>query len=89
MKASGAIATSDMQRPSAARIAALNAHLSQSDIHCIYSEPQYNAGIISALESEGSLTHLVIDPLGSKIDVDANFYTQLLRSVTASLLACE
>ena len=89
VKASGAISTSDMQRPSAARIAALNAHLSQSNIHCIFSEPQFNAGIISALESEGSLTHLVIDPLGSDLDIEANFYGQLLEAVTDSLLACK
>ena len=89
IQADGAIAPSDMQRPSAARLAALNAHLAEQDVHCIYSEPQYQPGLINALKSEGGLSHHVIDPLGSALDVNADFYANLMMSVSASLQDCK
>ena len=89
IQADGAIAPSDMQRPSAARLAALNAHLAEQDVHCIYSEPQYQPGLINALKSEGGLSHHVIDPLGSALDVNADFYANLMMSVSAALQDCK
>ena len=89
VQADGAIAPGDMQRPSAARLAALNAHLAEQDVHCIYSEPQYQPGLINSLKSEGGLSHHVIDPLGSALDVNADFYANLMMSVSASLQDCK
>ena len=87
--ADGAIAPSDLQRPSAARLAALGEHLKEENVQCIYSEPQFQSGLISALQNDGGLAHYVIDPLGSALPTGADFYANLVRAVQASLQSCQ
>lgn len=87
LKPLGAIATSDATAPGPARLAALRDRLRDAGVMCVFSEPQYNAGLIRAVSPDGAV-HAVLDPLGADLPQGAGLYAQLLDALTTTIEAC-
>jgi len=84
----GSIAAGDAVDPSAARIAEVSERVRALDVDCVFSEPQFDPGIIAALDASTTLNTAVIDPLGASLPVNSSLYTSLLISIAGKMSAC-
>lgn len=88
LTSAGAISLSDASSPSAARIAEIRDAVSEQGVVCVFSEPQFNPGLVATVSSGTELATGVIDPLGTSLGTGADFYPTLIRSVADSVEAC-
>ncbi len=83
----GAIAMNDASAPGPARLTALRDRLTDAGVQCVFSEPQYNAGLIRAVSPEGA-AHAVLDPLGAELPAGAGLYAGLLEALSTTIEEC-
>lgn len=88
LSSAGAISLSDASSPSAARIAEIRDAVADQDVVCVFSEPQFNPGLVATIAGATELTTGVIDPLGSTLEPGAGFYPALLLGVADSVETC-
>jgi zinc transport system substrate-binding protein len=84
----GAIALTDAADPGAARIEDLRAIMIERDVACVFSEPQFNAGLVDAVMEGRAARTTVIDPMGVDIPPGPAFYPTLLRNVAGAFASC-
>jgi zinc transport system substrate-binding protein len=84
----GAISMSDATAPSAARVAEIRAEVTEHGVVCVFSEPQFNPGLVDTVANGADLRHGVIDPLGTAIPLGAGFYPALIDSVAEAMESC-
>lgn len=84
----GAIAASDADSPSPARLAELREEVREHDIACIFSEPQYSSKLVTALQDGASVREAAIDPLGSALTPGPNAYGDMMRALAAGIADC-
>jgi zinc transport system substrate-binding protein len=88
LSSAGAISMSDASSPSAARIAEIRDAVAEQDVVCVFSEPQFNPGLVATVAAGTELTTAIIDPLGSDLPLGADFYPALIHSIAASVEGC-
>lgn len=86
--ASGAIALSDASKPGPARIAEIREFVKHDKITCVFTEPQFNAGVVEAVFEGTGVRTGVLDPLGSALRPGATFYGALLEDMAANMAEC-
>lgn len=86
--ASGAISIGDASDPSPARIAEIQGRISEEDVNCVLSEPQFNPGLVATVMDGTEATTAVIDPLGSDLEPGAELYPQMIRNIAKTLAEC-
>ena len=84
----GAISLGDASDPSPARIEALQQHVRENDIHCVFSEPQFNATMVENVFGDTPAVMGVIDPLGVELPLGPTLYDQLLLQLADALEKC-
>lgn len=88
LSAAGAISLSDASDPSPARIEEVRTTIAELDVTCVFSEPQFDQGLVdTVLEGTGGSSG-VIDPLGAGIETGPGFYPELLRAVGETIAGC-
>lgn len=85
MPAVGAFSIGDASQPSPIRVAIIRDFLAEAGATCVLSEPQYNAGLVQAVDAQNTG---VVDPLGAEIAPGPDLYAQVLRNIATSLAAC-
>ena len=87
--AAGSISISDASKPSPGRIAEIRQLVEDLSVSCVFTEPQYNPGIVNAVFGDtGVNTSGVIDPLGSGLVTGTNLYSDLLIEIAKGLQSC-
>ena len=86
--AAGAISLGDATDPSPARIAEIQDRVSEEDINCVLSEPQFNQGLVETVLSGTNAKTGIIDPLGVNLEPGPNLYSDLIRNMAKSLAGC-
>ncbi|MEM7669025.1 MAG: zinc ABC transporter substrate-binding protein [Pseudomonadota bacterium] len=86
--ASGAISVSDASDPSPARIAEIRARIADEGIDCVLAEPQFKAGLVTAVLDGTEAGTGVLDPLGSDLEPGPALYPQLIRNLASALAEC-
>ena len=87
--AAGSISISDASKPSPGRIAEIRQLVEDLSVSCVFTEPQYNPGIVNAVFGDtGVNTSGVIDPLGSGLVTGTNLYSNLLIEIAKGLQSC-
>ncbi|WP_254054854.1 zinc ABC transporter substrate-binding protein [Pseudophaeobacter sp. EL27] len=88
LQAAGAISLGDASDPSPARIAEIQQVVKDKQVSCVFSEPQFNPDMVATvLEGSGAKT-VVIDPLGTGLELGAGFYPALLKELGAAMADC-
>lgn len=88
VSAAGAISLSDATEPGPARVEEIRDMVVALDVRCVFSEPQFNQGLVeTVLDGTGGRAG-TIDPMGSDIPTGPDFYPRLLREVGAEMAAC-
>ncbi len=89
LNAAGAISISDASKPGPARIAEVRGVVADLKVACVFSEPQFNPGMVATvLDGTGAGT-AVLDPLGAKLEAGPRFYPALLQDIGAAIAGCE
>ncbi|UWQ56445.1 zinc ABC transporter substrate-binding protein (plasmid) [Leisingera caerulea] len=89
LNAAGAISLGDAVKPSPARIAEVRGVVADLKVSCVFSEPQFNPGVVATvLDGTGAGTAL-LDPLGAKLEPGPQFYPALLREIGSAIAGCE
>ena len=86
--AAGAIQAGEAAPPSAADIVALRERVVAGDVVCVFSEPQYSAGLVRTLIEGTPARTAVLDPLGALIPTGKDLYPALLRNLARTLASC-
>ena len=86
--ASGAISISDASDPSPARIAKIQARITEQGIDCVLAEPQFNPGLVATVLDGSDAQTGILDPLGSDLEPGPAFYPQLIRNLSTALAGC-
>ncbi|MCK0096749.1 zinc ABC transporter substrate-binding protein [Yoonia sp. F2084L] len=86
--ASGAISLSDAADPSPARIAEIQGRVREEGVACVLAEPQFNAGLVTAVLDGTEANTGVIDPLGVDLEPGPALYPQLIRNMATTLADC-
>ncbi len=76
----GAISLGDASDPSVARIAEVRDAVLDAGVSCVFSEPQFNPGLVASVVGTSDIKSLVIDPLGTEVPLGADFYTNFLSN---------
>jgi zinc transport system substrate-binding protein len=88
LAAAGAITLGDATTPSPARIAEIREAVTAFGVACVFSEPQFDPGLVAAVvDGTGAVTS-VIDPLGMDIAPGPGFYPALLRELAGRMADC-
>lgn len=88
LQAAGAISLGDASDPSPARIAEIQQVVKEKQVTCVFSEPQFNPELVATvLEGTGAQT-VVIDPLGTGLELGSGFYLSLLKELGAAMAEC-
>lgn len=89
LNAAGAISISDAAKPSPARVAEVRDVVADLKVTCVFSEPQFNSGVVATvLDGTGAGT-AVLDPLGAKLEPGPQFYPALLQEIGTAIAGCE
>ncbi len=88
LQAAGAITLSDATSPSPARIAEVRDAVAEFGVACVFSEPQFDPGLVAAVVAGSGARTAVIDPLGTEIAPGPEFYPALLRDLAARMASC-
>lgn len=86
--AAGAIALSDASDPSPARIAEIRQTVRDNHIECVFSEPQFNSGLVETVFEGTDARTAVVDPLGVRHAPGPDLYPAVLRDLSAALTHC-
>lgn len=86
--AAGAISLGDASAPSPARIAEIQKAVTDLNVACVFSEPQFNPGLISTVLQGVDARTGVLDPNGSDLTPGPDLYPELIRTLAANLADC-
>ncbi|WP_322865012.1 zinc ABC transporter substrate-binding protein [Aquicoccus sp. G2-2] len=88
LRATAAIAGSDAAAPGPRRIARIRDVIGTDGVACVFSEPQFNRGLIDSVLGGGPARVALLDPLGTEIAPGAGFYPALIGSVADRIVQC-
>ena len=86
--AAGSISMGDVSDPSPARIAEIRQTVEELDMTCVFSEPQFNPELVATVVDGTKARAHVIDPLGTRLALGADFYLNLLRNIAQTMASC-
>ena len=84
----GSVVVSAAQQPGARRVAEIQARIRDLQVHCLFSEPQFQPVLVDTLVANSTVHREVLDPLGAELPAGPDAYFQLLRSLATALRGC-
>lgn len=88
LTAAGSITVSPEIIPGVARIAEMQARVRETGARCVFSEPQFEPGLIETVIEGSDAKSGVLDPLGAAIDSGPDAYAVLIRAMATSMVGC-
>ena len=88
VRAAGSLSPSDASDPGPTRLREVRESIEQLGVACVFSEPQFDPGRVSALV-DGLPVHIgTLDPLGATLAPGPMLYEQLIDAIATTLLDC-
>lgn len=84
----GAIAVNPERPPGARRLSEIHARIVESDIRCVFAEPQFPPRVVAAVVEGTDARNAVLDPLGADMTPGADAYFTLMHTLADSLVRC-
>ncbi|MBR9653222.1 zinc ABC transporter substrate-binding protein [Thalassovita aquimarina] len=88
LAASGAISLSDASAPSPARVQDIRDEIQQYGVVCVFSEPQFNPGLVATVFEGSNARTAVIDPMGTQLETGPSLYGALLDQLAGQMAGC-
>lgn len=84
----GAISLSDASKPGPRRIAEIRAAVAAAQVVCVFTEPQFNSGLVHTVFEASETRMAMLDPLGIGLPQGAGLYPALIEALAAEMAAC-
>lgn len=84
----GAVVVSAARQPGARRVVEIQARIRDLQVHCLFSEPQFQPVLVDTIIANSAVHRGVLDPLGAELPAGSNAYFQLLRGLATALQGC-
>ncbi len=84
----GALAIHPERTPGARRIREMRRQIQERGARCVFSEPQFEPRLVTALTEGTTARHAELDPIGAKLPDGPDSYVMLLQAMADSLQAC-
>ncbi|SEO59318.1 zinc transport system substrate-binding protein [Salinihabitans flavidus] len=88
LQARAAVRDTDAVPPSPSRLDEIRNKLSEMEVRCAFTEPQFNAGVLGAVLEQANVQVTEIDPLGQRQTPGAGLYPALIRELAADMAGC-
>ncbi|WP_373027909.1 zinc ABC transporter substrate-binding protein [Sulfitobacter sp.] len=88
VEASAALSLSDGSAPSAARLDDVRDVVQSINAVCVFTEPQFNPGLVAALADGRSLKSAPLDPLGAGLTPGPALYGEVIQGLATSFENC-
>ena len=88
VEASAALSLSDGSAPSAARLAEVREVVQSVNAVCVFTEPQFNPGLVAALAEGGDMKSAPLDPLGAALTPGPALYGEVIQGLATSFTEC-
>ncbi|MFT7447662.1 zinc ABC transporter substrate-binding protein [Sulfitobacter sp.] len=88
VEASAALSLSDGSAPSAARLAEVREVVQSVKAVCVFTEPQFNPGLVAALAEGGDMKSAPLDPLGAELTPGPALYGEVIQGLATSFTEC-
>jgi zinc transport system substrate-binding protein len=85
---SGALTLNPDVLPGARQLSDVRELISDNDIHCIFSEPQFNPKVVEVIADDTDIKMGILDPLGATIPLGKDHYFGVLTDIADSLKGC-
>ena len=84
----GYLTISSERPPGAKRIRQLRQIIKARKVRCVFSEPQFQPGLVETLVADSGAEAGVLDPLGAGLQAGPDAWFELMRGLGDSLTAC-
>ena len=88
VKVLGAFTVNTDVMPGAEQLSEIREIIEHDKVACVFSEPQFNPDIITAVAKDMKIKTGVLDPLGATLDPGKDLYFNLIRNMSASFKGC-
>lgn len=88
LSALGSVTISPERQPGAQRVGQILDKIKATKARCIFSEPQFQPGLVRVLEQETGIHSGILDPLGSDLEEGPDAYEQLMSQLAENLVSC-
>lgn len=88
VEASAALSLGDGSAPSASRLAEVRDVVQSVNAVCVFTEPQFNPGLVDALADGGSIKSAPLDPLGAELTPGPALYGEVIQGLATSFTEC-
>ena len=83
-----AISVNPERKPGAKKVTEIQSLIQSKSIQCIFTEPQFNPSIVTALLEGTQVKTAQLDPLGADIKSGPSAYSDFLMSLNKSIQSC-
>ncbi|MFN4089584.1 MAG: zinc ABC transporter substrate-binding protein [Alphaproteobacteria bacterium] len=88
LSAAGSVTISPEHAPGARRLSEIRTRIADSGARCVFSEPQFDAGLVATV-AEGTPARIAeLDPLGVGVEPGPDLYFTVLRSLGSAIGDC-
>ena len=80
--------SNDASKPGPRRIAEIRAAVAAAQVVCVFTEPQFNSGLVHTVFEASETRMAMLDPLGIGLPQGAGLYPALIEALAAEMAAC-
>ena len=84
----GAFTVNTDVMPGAEQLSEIREIIEHDKVSCVFSEPQFNPDIISAVAKDMNISTGVLDPLGATLNPGKDLYFDLIKNMSKSFKGC-
>lgn len=84
----GTVTLNPEYRPGAKHLDAVRRRVRQTDVRCIFREPQFQPSMLNVVVADTAMRVAVLDPLGASLEPGPDAYFKIVDKLSESLLAC-
>lgn len=88
LTAAGSITVHPESKPSARRLTQIHGRIAELGARCVFSEPQYNPGLVRTVIEGTRANTGVLDPIGADLPEGPDAYFQMMGNLARSLVGC-
>ena len=84
----GSVVINPERMPGARRIHDLRERLAESGVQCVFSEPQFEPGLVATITEGTQARSGLLDPIGADLEPGPDAWFQLMRNLATALVEC-
>lgn len=84
----GAISLGDARKPGPGRVKEIRDAVREHGVACVFSEPQFNPGLVKTVFEGSTAKTGLLDPLGSKLAQGATLYPAIIEELAVNMASC-